>query len=169
MIINVCILAPLTYTVISLAADSLICFLDPMAGNSIIKTVTSASGELYDILSTVNDEANFKVLTTGELVSGYMLNIINWILIFLVGSLYFKKNKVGKTFLVVILVSMVIGSLSTWIFLPFANTGLIETLNNAENLQHAMDLFKVSTFSISVIETAGLMIWTYIRVRTVKH
>ena len=98
-----------------------------------------------------------------------MLNIINWILIFLVGSLYFKKNKVGKTFLVVILVSMVIGSLSTWIFLPFANTGLIETLNNAENLQHAMDLFKGSTFSISVIETAGLMIWTYIRVRTVKH
>ena len=69
MIINVCILAPLAYTVISLAADSLICFLDPMAGNSIIQTVTSASGELYDILSTVNDEANFKVLTTGELVS----------------------------------------------------------------------------------------------------
>ena len=169
MIINVCILAPLTYTVISLAADSLICFLDHMAGNGIIQTVTSASGELYDILSTVHNEANFKVLTTGELVSGYMLNIINWILIFLVGSLYFKKNKVGKTFLVVILVSMVIGSLSTWIFLPFANTGLIETLNNAENLQYAMDLFKGSTFSISVIETAGLMIWTYIRVRTVKH
>lgn len=170
MIINVCILAPLAYTVISLAADSLICFLDPMAGNSIIQTVTSASGELYDILSTVNNEANFKVLTTGELVSGYMLNIINWILIFLVGSLYFKKNKVGKTFLVVILVSMVIGSLSTWIFLPFpfTHTDVIE-LNNAENVRHAMDIFKGSTFTVSILEAAGLMIWTYIRVRTVKH
>ena len=69
----------------------------------------------------------------------------------------------------VILVSMVIGSLSTWIFLPFANTGLIETLNNAENVRHAMDIFKGSTFTVSILEAAGLMIWTYIRVRTVKH
>ncbi len=169
MIINVCILAPLSYILISLAADSLLCLLDPMAGNSIIYTVTSASGELHDALAMLNGQANFEIVTTGELITGYILNVINWILIFLVGSLYFKKNKVGKTFLVVILVSMVIGSLSTWILLPFANSGLIERLSNAENVQHAFTLFKFSTVSVAAIEIVGLMIWTYIRVRTVKH
>ncbi|MGN0190573.1 MAG: hypothetical protein ACI39U_02855 [Candidatus Cryptobacteroides sp.] len=169
MIINVCILAPISYLVISLAADSLLCLLDPRAGESLIHSVTTASGEFANAFARVNSAVDFDLINTSELVGGYILNVSSWIMVFLIGALYFKKNKVGKTFLVTIAVSMVLGTLSTWILMPLANSGLIETLNNAENVQHAFRMFKFSTISVALIEIVGLMIWTYVRVRTVKH
>ena len=168
MLINVAVLAPLAYIAIALAADALLCFVDPGCGQPLAAAIFSGASELSEGLEELNSNARFTVLSMGELTLGIFLNILGWTLTFLLGALYFKKNKIGKTILVMIAVSMVVSMVSSPILMN-AGEGFIEMIEAKPDAQHAMNLLKWGSFTLSTLVNLGLIVWIYLRVRTVKH
>ena len=168
MLINVAVLAPLAYIAIALAADALLCLVDPGCGQSLAAAFFSGASELSEGLEELNSNARFTVLSMGELTLGIFLNILGWTLTFLLGALYFKKNKIGKTILVMIAFSMVMSMFTTPIMMN-AGEGFIEMIDATPDAQRSMNLLKGGIFALSAVVNLGLIVWTYLRVRTVKH
>ena len=94
------------------------------------------------------------------------VNIISWAITFLLGALYFKKNKIGKTILALILFCMAMSLLT-----PFINpgAGFFEWLSEMEDPQRVFDTMKAVWYVLGILITAGLGVWAYFRVKTVKH
>ncbi len=90
-----CVIIPLAYAVIALGADSLLCLADKSTGDSIASLAYGSVGDLNELLFKLNNEADFNVFTTAEMFISAVVGITEWILIFLLGALYFKKNKAG--------------------------------------------------------------------------
>ncbi len=168
MIINVAVIAPLAYTVISLGIDALLCLVDPHCGQPIVAAVFSGASELNESLGELNISAGFNVFSIGELILGLCFNILCWTLTFLLGALYFKKNKIGKTILAVILFSMVMSTVTTPIFFS-AGESFIEMIEERPDAEQAVNTIKWVTYSLSILINAALLVWTYFRVKKVKY
>lgn len=161
-----CVIIPLAYAVIALGADSLLCLVDKSTGESIVSLAYGSVGDLNELLFKLNNEADFNVFTTAEMFISALVGITEWILIFLLGALYFKKNKAGKTILVIIGVYAVI-SIIFGFFAP-SFEGLIERFQYMENVRSTLQAFKAVAWSLAVAELIGLLVWVYYRIKTVK-
>ncbi len=168
MIINVVVIAPLAYLVISLGIDALLCLVDPNCGQPIVSAVFNGASELNKGLGELNISAGFNVFSIGELILGLFFNILCWTLTFLLGALYFKKNKIGKTILVVILFTMVMSTITTPIFFN-AGESFIEMIEANPDAEQAVSTLKWVMYSLSTAINAALLVWTYFRVKKVKY
>ena len=94
------------------------------------------------------------------------VNIISCAITFLLGALYFKKNKIGKTILALILFCMAMSLLT-----PFINPGegFFDWLSEMEDPQRVFDTMKAVWYVLGILITAGLGVWAYFRVKTIKH
>ena len=91
------------------------------------------------------------------------------ILTFVLGAVFFKKSKVGKTFLALMAVSMVLSSIESAFLIPYINDGSLERFVERMTPTNMLDSFNLIT-NISYIITAGLlMAGIYYRYRTIKH
>ncbi len=167
MFINVVILTPLAYFGISLTADALMCLTDPNCGQTLASAIFGTSQEYKAFMIEAGSEASL-IPGHGELVWAITLNIINMTLIFLVGALYFKKNKVSKTILYYILFLMVLSIIVSLLFSHF--NGFENWLNNFDgDIERVSTAIKASGFIISGLFTIGMSLWTYFRIKTIKY
>lgn len=91
------------------------------------------------------------------------------ILTFVLGAVFFKKSKVGKTFLALMAVSMVISSIESAFLIPSINDGTFERLMEGMSPTKIIDNVNLVT-NLSYILSAGLlMAGIYYRYRTIKH
>lgn len=166
MFINVCIVAPLAFTAISLASDGLLCLVDKQCGESLISVIASGTEEINNLLDDINETANFKTFSAGEIVFSQIISSISFILTFLLGALYFKNHKIGKTILAYIVVSMALSLVSTPLLAAFGE----DLFNIAfDDTQQLMTILKIVGHSINILFMVGLSVWAYIRVKTVKY
>mgnify|MGYP000037147490 CR=1 FL=1 len=168
MFINTAILAPLAYLAIALSADTLLCLIDPNCGETLVSAGARGTQAFNDLCDIAEEEAEFRIFSSGELFWGVAINTISWTLIFLLGALYFKKNKIGKTILVMILISMATSIITTPLTIHFGE-GFINWLSDMDDPQRMLNSIKAASYSLSIIVTVALGVWAYIRVRTVKH
>lgn len=168
MFINTAILAPLAYLAIALSADTSLCLIDPNCGETLVSAGARGTQAFNDLCDIAEEEAEFRIFSSGELFWGVAINTISWTLIFLLGALYFKKNKIGKTILVMILISMATSIITTPLTIHFGE-GFINWLSDMDDPQRMLNSIKAASYSLSIIVTVALGVWAYIRVRTVKH
>ena len=168
MFINTALLAPLAYVAIALAADSLLCLVDPKCGETLITAMASGAHDFNELCNITDEGLNIQVFTSAELFWGVVMNVISWTLTFLLGALYFKKNKIGKTILVMILVSMATSMVLTPIMIHLGE-GLFDWLDSMDNPERILSTIKWTSYSVSILITLALGVWAYVRVKTVKH
>lgn len=170
MFINTAILAPLAYTVIALIADTLLCLVDPGCGQMLITAGAEAATTFNEFCSDLAETSQVSIFSTGEFVCGLILNLISMAMVFLLGALYFNKNKIGKTILMIILCQMVF-SLILIPIMVHAGEGLFGWLDKMDTNSMIRTFYSIkwSSYAFSLLMTIGLGIWSYIRVRTVKY
>lgn len=170
MFINTAILVPLAYFVIALTGDALLCLVDHSCGQPLITAGAEAASEFNEFCSDLTDAGKVNVFSTGELVCGVILNLISTAMIFLLGALYFKKNKIGKTILVLIVVQMVFSMVLTPIMMNVGE-GLLDWLGDmdSDSVVRTFYTIKWSSYTFGLLVTIGLAVWGYFKVRTVKY
>ena len=94
---------------------------------------------------------------------------VSWassVLCFLLGAIYFKKSKIAKTFLAIIIFSMLISLLSA----PFASVmpGLIERIQVGDS-ESVLRRLWTAIWLIDGIEIVIFLAIYYFRLRTIKH
>ncbi len=162
MILNVAILTPLAFLAIALAADALLCLVDPGCGSTLASVIFSGT-KLSDTYDCVTDCCD--ILNQGDLIRGGVMSVITTALIFLVGALYFKKSKVAKTFLVLIGLTLVF-----ILFTCLAVSVDDDCLCGAEeDPELFLSRVKAVGYVINVVIIGALCVWTYLRVKTIKH
>lgn len=170
MFINTAILVPLAYFVIALTGDALLCLVDPSCGQMLITAGAEAASEFNEFCGDIADAGQISIFSTGELVCGVILNLISMATIFLLGALYFKKNKIGKTILVLIVIQMAFSLVLTPIMMHVGE-GLLDWLGDMEanSVVRTFYSIKWSSYAFGLLVTIGLAVWGYFRVRTVKY
>ena len=168
--INTAILAPLSYFIIALTGDALLCLVDPGCGQLLITAGAEAASKFNEFCGDIAEAGQISIFSTGELVCGVILNLISMTMVFLLGALYFKKNKIGKTILALIVVQIAFSMVLTPIMMHVGE-GLLEWLGELETNSVVRTFYSIkwSSYAFGLLVTVGLAVWGYIRVRTVKH
>lgn len=156
-----CVVLPAVYFSINLGADALMCKLFP-----------ETYGPLLDVSSLVS-----KVDASGLHLNFSLFFWLKWcenILLFTIGALVFKKNKIGKTILVCFAIGMLISSIAslivsgTFSFDASALQNYIERI--AEKGPEAlMTRFNIFTNVVYTFVFAVLLGGLYLRIKTIKH
>lgn len=118
MVLICAVVVPVIYLGLTSIVDALTCLVDPTCGSSLISTY----GEFKEkfILEMQEAQAEVPINMNGILKMAnpilYADDIIQWILFFLLGAIFFKKSKIAKTIGSVILLSMAVSLIFTPIF-----------------------------------------------------
>lgn len=162
MILITCIVLPVCLGVLYFGSDLIMGLIFPK---------TYGTPLLGEYRSLMSDLASAAELDTYGVSLGWAL-VLNWIiyvLSFTLGSMYFKKGKVGLTMLclfgLVLLVLIVMSSLT------FSLEGdlavWLENLN--PDPEKAVRIFIGWAYAIMVLEVLVVLGLTYLRMRTIKH
>ena len=95
-----------------------------------------------------------------------------WVLVFAIGALYFKRAKIAKTILVLIGLSIILGIIISFIMV---NGGADFIKNLVEKLEIELDPGKlITSFNVvlnirTLIVLGGLLAWLFFRIKTLKH
>lgn len=150
MVINIVITAPVMTGAIYLISD-------------IITTIVSGYG-LDQTVAAAFFDGNFIRTFTGSDISGGITNFHVSILTFLLGALIFRKNKIAKTILSLIVLSILIG------FLTFAGIRCmlgIDSINFWENISEMS--VTMWGYIINAASTIILLTCVYLRVRKIQY
>ena len=172
MLIMTCLIAPLTGTALFLGMDTLMCAIDPTCGECIIARSKNLFGLLTEMghlkvnigfgsIPIDDPEAYDRML--GVLTSPwlYVDDIFGITLPFLLGAIYFKKNKIAKTFLALFAFSMAISFITAPLTL-----GLTPQKIFCSNFFRNMVLIDI--ISDTVLNIA-MMAGVWFRIKTLKH
>ncbi len=163
MLLNVCIVAPVAFILLAFSADALLCLCDPRCGETLIYSLANG---LQGMTEFFEEGSNPNLMHTGDIIFIVCQSAATYFLYFLLGSLYFKKHKIGKTILVYIAAGLVF----SLIVAPFSH--LITEMDWKrwyETPEEAVRVFKTVTYSIGIVGLLLLSGWTYLRIKTVKH
>lgn len=180
MVILNCIAIPLIMATAYLLLDLIICTIDPSCGKSLIFglrelwfTVMETSIDSGDISVMLPDMEKFVHQIGNPLL--YMDDTIMLMLIFLLGSIVFKKAKTSKTILAFIIISTILGMLC----LPFVRIFFEGLTNNIHTMDVSQlnELFNTWPFRhIVLLDTVSdtivnilLLTCIYHRIKTLKH
>lgn len=152
--------------------DAIICFIDPNCG----KNLFQRQGLVY-LLTEGMKEFELDGFSTNGWNFAFVSGFLKDILIFLLGALIFKKNKVAKTLGVMLLISTAFSLILTPLSISiFGDMVTNANLNDAEvlaRMKDQFDWFYDYGITISIVWTSivnlGLMVAVYFRVKTIKH
>lgn len=167
MIIN-CIVIFAVVLILFCCTDAVICFFDPNCGTNLFQR-----RGLVQLLTEGMKELEFDGFSTEGLYFAFFLSFIQDLLIFLLGALIFKKNKVAKTLGVILLISTAFSMIMTPLSISIVGN---MDMNDVEMLARLKDklgwlfqnLIPISNIQNGIINT-GLLIAIYFRVKTIKH
>lgn len=169
MLIIGCIIAPAAFVACYGALDALICLLDSRGGCAILSF--SYLQELKDSVLTTSDfpedyAGSFSVVMNPML---YVDDLVNVVLIFLLGALYFKTGKVSKTILVIIALNAVFSIVAIPVIVGIGEAAVRDTRVIFERLEWFLRHPGLAdTISDTVINLA-LAALIFFRVKTIKH
>lgn len=160
---------PLAFFAVMFCADGVMSLLFQDYGDTIFSVISTRGSMVGEVL---NDFLHF---------NGFGLIWQAWAgygLIFLIGALYFKKNKTAKTILTLIGLMLVLSA----IFMPVMGRAMLngeqpKIIGFLENILYGGDItaekvakaIKWISSIITTIYLTGLAVWTYFRVKTIKH
>lgn len=172
MLIMTCLIAPLTGTALFLGMDTLMCAIDPTCGECIIAQSKNLFGLLTEMgnlkmnigfgsIPIDDPEAYDRML--GILTSPwlYVDDIFGITLPFLLGAIYFKKNKIAKTFLALFAFSMAISFITAPLTMELTPQKIF-----CSNFFRNMVLIDI--ISDTVLNIA-MMAGVWFRIKTLKH
>lgn len=111
MILNAAVIVPLLTLLLFLAADGLLCLIDPGCGKALICSAGEILGTVFTQLGELPEELQ-GIRGILNPVS-YVDDMIQLCLIFLLGAVFFKKNKIVKTIAAIIGISIVASGISS--------------------------------------------------------
>lgn len=169
MILVSTILIPVVVAVVYICGDCIISLTDPNGGESVVAAGSRILGELFEAEQSAMPEPikNAFVILTNPL--SWIDDFTSLTILFTLGAIFFKKNKISKTILCYIGASIVLSSVST----PFMLSGL----GSAIAADDPTSLFDSWIFKhMALIDTINDFLWlaaglvlSYIRIRTIKH
>lgn len=167
MIIN-CIVIFAVVLLLFCCTDAIICFIDPNCGTNLFQR-----HGLVNLFTAAMKELEFDGFPTDGLYFTFFSGYLEDLLIFLLGALIFKKNKVAKTLGVILLISTAFSMIMT----PLS-ISLVENVNMNDTEMLAMlkdklgwlfnNMIPISNVLNSIVNV-GLMVAIYFRVKTIKH
>ena len=182
MVIMTVFIVPLITGGVYLAADAVICTIDPPCGKSLIgagsefiETLMGIPEEVKNELSSLPALKDIITQMTNPLL--YIDDIIMVSLSFLLGAVCFKKAKTAKTFLAIIVFSIAMGFIATPIirsmFPDLMNQVSFDMTSDADlNAFFDKWFFRnaalIDTINDTIVNLA-LMAGIFFRIRTLKH
>ena len=185
MFIMTCIVAPLIGISVFMGMDALMCAIDPTCGKSLIVAAK-------DLLSMIADMGNLKMSVGFESIPVedrdvmvrllenftspwlYVDEILGISLPFLLGAIYFKKNKIAMTCLALFAFSMAISLLTAPLAAGLANEIMANSIDNPDvALELLSDKYFKHMVLIDIISDTvmniALIACIWFRIKTLKH
>lgn len=167
MILICCIVTPLAMFVCYGSVDALVCLFDRGCGDPIFhfSFLSTLAGKFEELPTEFGD--SFKALANPLI---YIDDVIQIPLTFLLGALVFKKNKISKTILALIVSSIVVSCISSAFLRPYALS--ITPDNVDEFLSHFEWIFNHIVLWDTINDTVFNLVFItaiYFRVKTIKH
>lgn len=185
MFLMTCLIAPIAGAAVFLGMDSLMCALDPTCGKSLIvgaKDLFSTLAELGDLrinagfesIPVENPEAIAKMLDNLTSPWLYVDEIFGITLPFLLGAIYFKKNKIAKTCLALFGLSIAASILTAPLTAGLANEIMANSIDKPNaalellNDRYFKHMILIDIISDTVVNVA-LIAGVWFRIKTLKH
>lgn len=151
------VIAPLCFFGLYFCADALICLIDPLCGEPLLK------GDMFSRLLEFSAEDTELVKAVGITPFWSFVQTMFNVLIFVLGAICFKKHKVAKTILTVILITSVAGMLLSWMDFDLEVVEPIgDGLGVLRNVLNGAKAFEV-------VCILGLMTAIFFRIKTIKY
>lgn len=179
MTLIISLMIPLIAAILFLSADALICAIDSTCGESIISGARNLLTRILEIKvsGTIDGDVipesavRFINQMTNPLL--YLDDFIGLSLPFLLGAVFFKKNKIAKTFIAMIAISAAASAILT----PYANEWSREMMQIAKSDIDPETLFSMGIFRhAALLDTISdtvtnivLLAAIYFRIKTLKH
>ena len=161
MVMMTCIVLPVCLGVLYLGSDLIMGLVFPKTFGQPI--LTDFHANLADAVEAGLDD------NLSSLPLAFYLNWCFYVLAFTLGSMYFKKGKVGLTllslFAIVLVVLIVLSSLSLTMTQDIATW--LEKIN--PDREKALHSFIGGAYGVTALELAAVLSLTYVRMRTLKH
>lgn len=185
MFLMTCLIAPITGAAVFLGMDSLMCALDPTCGKSLIvgaKDLFSTLAELgslrinagFESIPVENPETIAKMLDNLTSPWLYVDEIFGITLPFLLGAIYFKKNKISKTCLALFGLSIAASMLTAPLTAGLANEIIASSIDNPNAVlellgeRYFKHMILIDIISDTVVNVA-LIAGVWFRIKTLKH
>ncbi len=161
MVLMVCVVVPVALLVLTLASDALLNWLFPsIYGDGIVSSITGS-----DWSHLTGSNKDFSVNLPAILFLGWS----GCALTFTLGGLFFKKAKVAKTFLFL----FALGTVLSMLAFVAAKFGLGDSISkfvdDINDPASAVDAFNWMLNIFNIITIGGLLVLTWLRLRTIKH
>ncbi len=167
MILVSCIVIPAIFAICYLCLDGIICLFDKTCGESIISIIAKSS-EIFATISENITNPEIDLSQIESFVNNPLLlidDIMSTSLVFLLGAIFFKTSKVGKTILAMIAFGMAISAVSSILFSgiisdPDRLVGFMESvMNNLVAIDAIGDWLMILALSTAI----------FFRIKTLKH
>lgn len=180
MLLNTMIIIPSAFLGGVLLLDWLIVALDP----NLDTTIIGGMKELFWLISEMAaQESEVNAFLTENIANGKIFltsidDIATWILMFLLGALYFKKNKATKTVLTWIAVCIIISIFASPFMLSMSGNINMETINAVNNgdleasymiVDELINKAIVFDVILDTILMVGAAVGIFFRIKTLKH
>jgi len=170
MLLICCIILPAAFCLCYGAMDFLVCALDPTCGKWIFN-LADLKATAIEFLQD-NETQGFSSAMSAMLNPLlYVDDLIQIVLIFLLGAIWFKRGKVAKTFLTLIILSMAVSMITSPFFVNISKE-MMESGETTILLSKLGWIFNnlalVDTISDTVVNV-GLCVAIYFRIKTIKH
>lgn len=167
MIIN-CVVISAVVLLLFCCTDAIICFIDPNCGTNLFQR-----RGIVNIFTEAMKELEFDGFSINGFYFSFIASFVEDLLIFLLGALIFKKNKVAKTLGVLLLISTALSMIMTPLSISLLGN---MDMNDAEMLARLKDrlgwlfnnMIPISNV-LNTIVNIGLMVAIYFRIKTIKH
>lgn len=171
MILICCIIAPALFIACYGLLDALICLCDSSCGAALL-----SFSYIKDVSGLITAEADIPAEYLDSFLAvanpaQYIDDFISIGLIFLLGALCFKKGKVAKTMLALVLISIVVSMAFSPLTISFANR-----IANADDPRIIFEKFGWVLRNLALVDTISdtvvnllLSALIFVRVRTLKH
>ncbi len=172
MVLNCAVIIPFVSIAIFLGIDALIALIDPtISSQAICSTSIIPDGVLQDGKFVVGGEV---LPISAAMVNPFLYadDFIFGILIYLLGALYFKKNKVAKTFVACLIAGFALNIITSVLAVCFGGSFMDMALtsdNMPKFLEHVLAHVGLYDTINDTIFNVGILAVIWNRIRTIKQ
>ncbi|MCQ2146326.1 MAG: hypothetical protein MJZ16_02300 [Bacteroidales bacterium] len=167
MLLNVLVVAPVVYLVLTLALDWIYSVIFSDGSGSIVAYLFSSFGEATNIISATN----LSPLKISRASVYAMVQPSSWtpLLAFMLGGICFKKSKIAKTILCSFAFLMIFSTVMSLVF-GIISDGTFDFLDGwMDNPRTGEILINAVIFAITAVPCIALAVAVYFRLKTIKH
>lgn len=161
------LIIPLLSIFAYLGVDWILSSIDPSYGSSLIESAFGLSNGFSLMAEEVATEGFDLDFITNPFI--YIDDLLASILIFVLGALMFKKNKIAKTILTIIAVSIVLSGIGGAIFSQWFMHADDFVISDYQNFKIFTDHLALWDTIFDQIVLIGIIVAIFFRLKTIKH